>query len=117
MQGDANEPDSTFPIAQIIASPHPWLVVEDSAHTYESTAAVLRYFDPLLKIGDRIVIEDGVVADLPGAHYRRFEDGPNRAVDEFLAKTGSRYAIDTEICDFYGHNVTYAPNGWLIRQE
>jgi cephalosporin hydroxylase len=63
------------------------------------------------------VIEDGVVADLPGDQYRGFQDGPNRAVAEFLLNTGSRYAIDIESCDFYGQNLTYAPNGWLVKRE
>ena len=28
---------------------------------------------------------------------------------------GRDYAIDTDICDYSGFNVTYAPNGWLKR--
>lgn len=116
-QGDANDPALTFPHEALVQAPHPWLVVEDSAHTYRSTLAVLEFFDQLMRVNDRIVVEDGVVADLEGAQYRIFEDGPNRAVAEFLFKTGSSYAIDVETCDFYGRNVTYAPNGWLIRQK
>jgi cephalosporin hydroxylase len=115
--GDANDPDSTFPHAELESAPHPWLIIEDSAHTHQSTSAMLAYFDKLMRIGDRIVIEDGVVADLPGDQYRGFQDGPNRAVAEFLLNTGSRYAIDIESCDFYGQNLTYAPNGWLVKRE
>jgi cephalosporin hydroxylase len=85
--------------------PHPWLVVEDSAHTHRTASAVLNYFDQLMRVGDRIVVEDGVVADLEGDHYRLFDDGPNRAVAEFLAKAPSRYSIDVKTCHFYGRNV------------
>lgn len=113
--GNADAPAATFPRSAIAASPHPWLVIEDSAHTFEATLKVLDFFDERLVSGDMIVVEDGVVADIEGEQYRDFEDGPNRAVAEFLARTGDRYRIDEALCDFYGHNLTYAPNAWLLR--
>jgi cephalosporin hydroxylase/glycosyltransferase involved in cell wall biosynthesis len=115
-RGDSLYPDVTFPNEVIASSPHPWLVIEDSAHTRDSTLAVLEYFDRHLMPGDMLVVEDGVVADLEGQVYRALDDGPNRAVAEFLDRTGDRYVIDTTICDFYGHNITYAPNAWLRRR-
>lgn len=113
--GDSLDPEGSFPTGPIEAAPHPWLVIEDSAHTHESVAAVLDYFDPRLRSGDVLVVEDGVVADLPGEAYRRYADGPNLAVAQFLARTGPRYEIDRELCDRYGPNVTWAPNAWLRR--
>ncbi|GFE77059.1 CmcI family methyltransferase [Novosphingobium sp. TCA1] len=113
--GNADAPEATFPGSAIATAPHPWLVIEDSAHTFEATLKVLDFFDPQLVSGDMIVVEDGVVADIEGPHYRAFEDGPNRAVAEFLKHTGDRYRIDEDLCDFYGHNLTYAPNAWLLR--
>lgn len=114
--GDSFAPETSFPNSAIAAAPHPWLVIEDSAHRFESTLAVLRYFDARLQRGDYVVVEDGVLADLPGESYAALEDGPNRAVAEFLNETADRYAIDTRFCDFYGPNVTYCPNGWLVRR-
>jgi cephalosporin hydroxylase len=114
-RGDSLRPDSTFPNEAIEASGHPWLVIEDSAHTRESTLSVLEYFDRRLKPGDMLVIEDGVIADLEGQVYRVLDDGPNRAVAEFLDRKGDCYVIDTSFCDFYGHNLTWAPNAWLRR--
>jgi cephalosporin hydroxylase len=114
-QGDSCAPGETFPTDVIIGAPHPWLVIEDSAHTFRSTNAVLDYFDRYLQPGDMLVVEDGVLADLEGEVYRKLNDGPNRAVAEFLGRTDGRYEIDTAICDFYGHNLTYAPNAWLRR--
>ena len=96
--------------------PHPWLVVEDSAHVYESTHAVLEFFHPHLEAGDYIVVEDGVVKFLPDPFYRTFEDGPNRALEDFLAANPDGYEIDRGLCDFYGTNVTWNPNGWLRRR-
>lgn len=95
--------------------PHPWLVVEDSAHTADVTAAALRYFDPLLVAGDFLVVEDGVVRDLPEAVCRRYEDGPNRAVAEFLAARRGAYETDRDSCDFFGPNFTWNPGGYLRR--
>jgi cephalosporin hydroxylase len=113
--GDSCRPEATFPNDAIAEAPHPWLVIEDSAHSYASVKAVLDYFDGMLKPGDMMVVEDGILADLEGDVYRQLEDGPNRAVAEFLQRSGDRYEIDTRLCDFYGRNVTYAPNGWLRR--
>jgi len=60
-------------------------------------------------------VEDGVVSQLFGA-FSRYNDGPNRAVAQFLERYPEAYDIDTELCDFYGHNVTFNPNGWLRRR-
>jgi cephalosporin hydroxylase len=113
---DSTRPGETFPHARISAAKHPILVIEDSAHSYESVKAVLDYFDPHLLPGDYIVVEDGIVADLPAPRYRDYEDGPNRAVRDFLLGHPDSYGIDTELCDFYGRNATYCPNGWLVKK-
>ena len=110
---DAYKIGQTLPADTFAALPHPWLIIEDSAHTYAATLSVLRYFDRLVEPGDYVVIEDGVVADLPEDEYGSFEDGPNRAVMELLESAYSNYDIDEDTCDFYGHNVTYCPNAWL----
>lgn len=115
LRGDSLRPAETFPTQLFRQAAHPWLLIEDSAHTFDSVSAVLQYFDPLLVSGDYAVVEDGVVADLPGEHYRTYEDGPNRAVAAFLEDKGERYFIDETQCDFYGHNVTYCPNAWLVK--
>lgn len=113
--GDANDLSSALSADELRALPKPWLVTEDSAHTFGACLAILRFFDDWLSPGDYIIIEDGIVADLPGALYASFEDGPNRAVARFLEERGAAYEIDASLCDFYGRNVTYNPNGWLRR--
>jgi cephalosporin hydroxylase len=102
--------------AVLAALPRPWLVIEDTAHTFDVSLAVLRFFDGWLQPGDYIVIEDGVVRGLPGPQYLAYEDGPSRAIEAFLAERGDDYDIDVETCDWFGANVTYAPNGWLRRR-
>jgi len=94
----------------------PLLVIDDSAHLYETTLAVLTFFHPILYTGDYIVIEDGVVDQFHEAFYLRYENGPNRAVAFFLEQHRDDYTVDRDLCDFYGTNVTYSPNGWLRRR-
>lgn len=113
--GDANDLALAITPEELSTLPHPWLITEDSAHTRETCLAALAFFDPWLSVGDYIVIEDGIVSDMAGPQYARFADGPNRAVAEFLRSNANRYEIDASLCDFFGHNVTYSPNGWLKR--
>lgn len=115
LQGDANDLHAVLPDSLLRTLPHPFLISEDSAHTLETSLAVLHFFDRHLLTGDRIVIEDGVVDFLPESLYCQYENGPNRAVADFLKNSGDRYAIDHAFCDYFGTNVTYNPNGWLRR--
>jgi cephalosporin hydroxylase len=62
-----------------------------------------------------MVVEDGVVADLPQGTYGRYQNGPNRAVAKFLSENMGRYEVDADLCNFYGRNVTFNPNAWLRR--
>ena len=94
---------------------HPWLVVEDSSHFYEDSSAVLRFFHQYLQSGDYIVVEDGIVGQFPEKIYERYANGPNRAVADFLSEFGDHYRVDERLCDFYGYNLTYNPNGYLQR--
>lgn len=99
---------------QLIAeAPHPWLVVEDSSHMYADSLAVLRYFRPHLRSQDYVVVEDGVVAFMDPDKYGKYERGPTRAVEDFLALHPSEFELDESLCDHFGKNVTYNPNSWL----
>jgi len=115
LQGDALELGRTLTPELLQALPRPWLVVEDSAHTHDATRAVLEFFDAHLQPGDYIVVEDGVLADFPDPAYDRYDDGPNRAVADFLSGDDGRYEIDVALCDHFGHNLTWSPNAWLRR--
>ena len=70
--------------------PRPWLVVEYSAHFYETTHAVLEFFHLHLASGDYIVVEDGVVKFLPEPHYRTYQDGPDRAFPHSRRRKGMK---------------------------
>ena len=115
LRGDANDLGAVLTDDLLRACPRPWLVVEDSSPFLAEASAALAFFHAHLQSGDYIVVEDGVVSQLSGAHYRQYDHGPNRAVAQFLARHPDAYAIDTDLCDRYGHNATYNPNGWLRR--
>lgn len=68
---------------------YPCLVVEDSAHDYETTTAVLEFFDVRLRPGDYMVVEDLHVAAV------------KRAVNDWLIRR-RRYMTDKRYQDFYG---------------
>jgi cephalosporin hydroxylase len=109
LKGDALDLGASLTDSLLADLPRPWLVTEDSAHTYETSRSALDFFDHRLVPGEFIVIEDG----LAGEFY--YKSGPNLAVAAFLAASGARYQIDAGLCDFFGYNGTINPNGWLTR--
>ncbi len=114
--GDAHSLGEVLSQDRLAKLAHPWLVVEDSSHRYETSMAVLRFFDEWLVSGDYLVVEDGILSQFSDPMYERYEDGPNRAVAAFLESHPGRYEIDEELCDHYGYNATFNPNGWLRRR-
>ena len=115
LKGDAAALADVLSPELVSSFERPLLVIDDSAHYYDTTTAVLTFFHPILHAGDYIVIEDGVVDQIHEPFYRRYENGPNRAVAAFLEQHHDAYIVDRDLCDFYGKNVTYNPNGWLRR--
>ncbi|HML11101.1 MAG TPA: CmcI family methyltransferase [Stellaceae bacterium] len=113
LAGDAARLGDTLSAEMRAALPHPWLVVEDSAHTYDVTLAALHFLADATVAGDVVVIEDGVIDDLGMAEA--YGGGPNSAVAEFLAAAPDKFRILTRYCDMFGVNATYNPNGYLLR--
>jgi cephalosporin hydroxylase len=114
LEGDIHHLDASA-LPQVLAScRRPLLVIEDGPHTYEGTLAALRFFCDHLEPGDYLVVEDGVLKSF-GRRYRRFRNGPNRAVRTFLAETDGMFEIDRLYCDYFGRNVTWNTNGYLKR--
>ena len=87
-------------------------MIEDGPHTFEGSLSALNFFDQHMQSGEYIIVEDGVLEDL---RYRELKNGPKRAIKEFLATRPDNYRIDREYCDFYGHNVTWNINGYLVK--
>ncbi len=115
IQGDAADLEQALPASLLDACERPFLVVEDSSHLYKHCLAVLNFFHTRLQAGDYIIVEDGVLSHFADGRYAKLQDGPNRAVKEFLDARPESYELDLSLCDHFGHNVTYNPNGWLRR--
>jgi len=110
IEGDANALGTVLTPDVVARLEWPLLVIEDSTHTAETALAVLEFFAPILRSGEYIVVEDGVVSDLGRAH--RFNGGPGAAISRFLF-VHREFEIDAAFCDRYGHNLTGNPNGYL----
>jgi len=113
LQGDARELGTVLPPSLMNAVRRPLMVVEDSSHLSGTTASVLEFFDPWLRSGEYIVIEDGILSDMRVADL--YDGGPLRAIEAFLEKRADRYEVDRGLCDYFGRNVTWNVNGYLRR--
>ncbi len=114
-RGDARSLGDVFEDEFVSRQPRPLLLIEDLAHDPATCTAVLNFFDPNLISGDYVVIEDGLAISALQPPGLDGLVGPSAAISEFLSRRGKDYAIDTEICDLFGYNVTANPNGWLKR--
>lgn len=112
LEGDIRDLGASGLPDALATCPRPLLVIEDGPHTYEGSLAALAFFDPHLRTGEYIVVDDGILRDML---YDHLENGPNRAIADFLARRGGDYVIDREYCDLFGHNVTWNTNGYLRR--
>jgi cephalosporin hydroxylase len=86
VQGDVRDPDLPARVAAHLPKGARPFVVEDTAHTFETTTAALEGFSGLVPDGGYFVVEDGVV-DVEA--LRIFDDWPRgvrQALDEWLAR-------------------------------
>ena len=113
-KGDGRNLGDTLSEEELNSLPRPLLVIEDADHSYETCIAVLNFFSSVLKPGEYIVIEDGIVEAMGMA--KKFNGGPCRAIDEFIQNRGEEFVIDHQLCDYYGFNVTWNTNGFIRRR-
>jgi cephalosporin hydroxylase len=110
-RGDVTDLGAVFAALDLMNAPHPWFVLEDSAHTRDGCRAALEFLSRHMAAGDLLVMEDGVLVEL--GFGERYHGGPNRAIEEFLEENPGIFSVDTALCDMFGPNATYAPNGYL----
>jgi cephalosporin hydroxylase len=110
-EGSVLDLERVFEVEDLSSLPHPWFVTEDSAHSYEGCMAALKFFSKLMLTGDVLAIEDGVLEDL--GLSSKYDGGPNRAIAEFLTTDPDSFEVATDMCDLFGFNATYNPNGYL----
>ena len=111
LEGSGRSLGESFTVEFLQRLPRPLLVIEDADHAYETSIATLQFFHPLLRNGEYMVVEDGIISDL--SEVPDCNSGPHRALKEFLRQYPDDYEIDGNYCDFFGYNVTWCTNGFL----
>jgi len=113
VEGDAASTEVAEQVRTALGGRRNCLVVEDSAHVYETTLAALELYSDLVPRGGFFVVEDGIVDD---EELRLADDWPRGvvpAITEFLASPAGaqfRQRLDLEL---YG--ITCHPGGFLQR--
>lgn len=97
-RADLTDIETAVPVQLVRELKHPLLIIED-AHV--NIVNILNYFHRFLQRGDYIVIEDSAVKV--------------QELKEFMAKNESHYRVDTYYTDFFGRNMTSAPNSIFVR--
>jgi len=83
------------------------LVSLDSDHSYAHVAAEMVLYSTLVKSGDYMVVEDGIIKQWWGI------PGPLEAITEFL-QDNPQWSLDTQIDDRYP--IGTSPGGWLKKK-
>ncbi len=79
----------------------------------KGSMAALNFSSDLLEPGELLAIGDGVLNDLGMAED--YDAGPNRAIAEYLDTHLGVYEVAADLCDMFGRNAKYNPNGYLRR--
>lgn len=87
------------------------MVILDSDHSAAHVRAELECYSPLVTAGSLILVQDGLIDELPS--YARFRPGPLPAIQEFLAEH-PEFTLDAELDRRF--LVTHHPSGWLRRR-
>jgi cephalosporin hydroxylase len=114
VEGDVLDADLPDRVAGVVPPAARCLVVEDSAHTYDTTYMALQGFARFVAPGGWFVVEDGCVDLEP---LRRTPDDPRGvlpAIEDWLATDAGREFERREDAELYG--VTCHPGGWLRRR-
>jgi cephalosporin hydroxylase len=113
IEGDVRDPALSQAVSSAMPAGGRCLVIEDSAHTYETTIASLTGFAQLVPVGGYFVVEDGCV-DVE--EMRLSEDWPRGvlpAIDAWLTTpAGAGFVVRREL-ERYG--LSCHPRGFLQR--
>jgi cephalosporin hydroxylase len=114
LEGDIRLPETVATVRELVAADARCLLVEDSAHEYETTMAALVGFAPFVPSGGFFVVEDGCV-DIE--HMRIHTDWPRGVLpalhDWLRTPEGRKFTIRRDL-ELYG--VSCHPEGFLQRR-
>ncbi len=116
--GDVRDPELPKAVGRLVADGARVLVVEDSAHVYETTMGALKGFARFVGVGGYFVVEDGFVdipEMVPGEEFG-WSQGPTGvlpALEDWLrTRQGKRFTVRRDL-ELYG--LTSHPSGFLQR--
>jgi cephalosporin hydroxylase len=115
VQSDVRDPAVVSKVERHLPADARVLVIDDSAHRYDTTMATLRFFSPIVPVGGFIVIEDGHrdFPEMMPPNFPGVAQGVTTAIDEWLAtEEGARFVLRR---DKERYIVTSSPRGFLQR--
>lgn len=114
IESDVTDADAARAVADAIEPGARCLVIEDTAHTYETTAASLRAFSHLVPENGFFVVEDGTVDREELRLEPTWPRGVLRAVDDWLqTEDGAQFTVRRDL-EVYG--LSNHPSGFLQRR-
>ena len=115
VEGDVREPETPLRVEALLPPSGRCLVVEDSAHEYETTMAALRGFARFVPPGGFMVVEDGCV-DIDVLRLRpEWPRGVLPALQDWLATPpGQEFEVRRDL-ELYG--ISCHPGGFLRRRD
>ena len=113
LEGDVCDPDLPALVGRRLPDGSRCIVIEDTAHEYETTLAGLRGFARFVAKGSFYIVEDGAVDVRAMRISKAWPRGVLPAVREWLAsEEGSAFRVRRDL-ELYG--VTSNPHGYLER--
>jgi cephalosporin hydroxylase len=114
LEHDVLDPKLYERVRQVVPEDAMCLVVEDTAHTYETTRAALESLAPLVRPGGLFVVEDGCVDVEQLRVDRAWPRGVLAAIHDFLeSAVGANFSMRKDL-ERYG--ITCHVNGYLERR-
>ena len=115
VEGDVRDPALGERVRGLVEPGTSCLVVDDSAHTYETTTAALRGYSDLIEPGGIFVVEDGGVDIEEIRIDPQWPRGVIPAINDWLATDeGRRFKVRRDL-ELYG--ITSHPHGFLERRS
>lgn len=113
LEGDVTDPAMPARVADLLPVDARCMVVEDSAHVYETTRAALDGFSRFIPLGGFFVVEDGCV-DIDALHWNPdWPRGVLPALHDWLETAQGRCFEVRRDLELYG--ITCHPEGFLQR--
>ena len=88
------------------------IVIDDGSHNSQDVLDAFKKFESLVTLNSYYIIEDGILSEL--GYNDGYDGGPLKVMDSIL-EYNNKFIIDRKWCDFFGHNATFNPNGFLKR--